>query len=121
MINNIIARFKLGCFMTSCDSSSEVTELFEAILAKQWNSVRVDHYCVEITTVDDEVLSYWNANQYYAYASKGSIRSNGNVLFWEDEMPSMATMWSMVKALRQWETKNKPRLSSVLHGQNKRA
>lgn len=114
LINNIKARWHLGCWLTTESEDSEVTELFLAILDKPWKHVYVSYYGIEITTSNNETLHFWNANKYYGWASKGSISGSRKTLYWNNKRPSMYAMYLMVKRLEQWTVNEKPRLISVL-------
>lgn len=111
MFNNVIARVKLGCWMTNYESSEDITELFNAVLGKPWKSVTEYSHETRIVTEDNETIIFWTSNKYYAYANSGRVSNGVTEILWNGVMPETHTMMLMVNKVKQWK---KPKLSSLI-------
>lgn len=98
LINNVIARWHLGCWMTNNSEDPRVTKLFLAILDKPWKSIATGSHYTKIVTRDGETIEFWNANKYYSWASNGCIRSSLGISRWDGGRPQCMRCISWLNA-----------------------
>lgn len=102
MLENLKAYFKLGSPAYNHDYDPDVDDLFTFFIRKEWKkNIVSDGYRITITTVDNDILTFWCANKFYAWATNGEFENNSVKSKWNNARPSLNSIYLMDKKIKE--------------------
>ena len=77
------------------------------LLTEDWQSISnrdscYSGYWVKIVTSNNKTVEFWNANRFYGWFSKGTIRYNDMTIKWDNEMPDTKYLVKLHRKLKGW-------------------